>query len=148
MKSRQSIIIIIVFLLSLSSCRGNNEKQSVNENDPSDIINSEVSIPGNISDLKPEEMMFLVEGAIDSWMFYNLDNYASYEAIMRKTDYDSVRNIHIHHVRFRTMNKAGGYVTKEKTFEVNFKIDENGVPDYTVLEIPTTKPYFTLESDK
>ena len=71
MKSRQSIIIIIVFLLSLSSCRGNNEKQSVNENDSENLVDSEIANSDNISDLKPEEMMFLVEGAIDSWMFYN-----------------------------------------------------------------------------
>lgn len=148
MKLIINLSIILSTLLSLTSCKGDKTKEAVNEIDSSVIINSEVSIPENISDLKPEEMMFLVEGAVDSWMFYNLDNYASYEAIIRKTDYDSVRNIHIHHIRYRTMNKEGGYETTEKTFEVTFHIHENGVPDYTVTEIPTTKPNFTLESSK
>ena len=146
--SNPLLIIIIGTLLSLSSCKGYNQKNADDGNDSTITINSEISIPESISDLKPEEMMPLVEGAVDSWMFYNLDNYASYKAIMRKTDYDSARNIHTHHVRYRTMNKEGGYETTEKTFEVTFSLDENGVLDYTINEIPTTKPYFTLETGK
>ena len=71
-------------LLSLTSCKGDKTKESVNENDSSDIINSEVSIPENISDLKPEEMMFLVEGAVDSWFFYHLHDYRSYEGVLKR----------------------------------------------------------------
>lgn len=136
-----SISITIALFLSFSSCKRN--RLSI-DNEKKDSINNspESTVQARISNLKPEEMMFLVEGAVDSWMFYNLDNFASYEVIMRKTDYDSVRNIHIHHVRYRTMNKEGGYETTEKTFDVTFSIDKKGVLDYTINEIPTLEPYF------
>lgn len=99
------------------------------------IEKEEINSPQRIDELKPHEMMFLVEGAIDTWFFYNLDNYASFKPIIRKTDYDSIRNIHIHHIRYRSMNLDGGYETVEKTFSVTFTFNDKGVSDFTVTEI-------------
>lgn len=146
-KKRNSLtlpLLIIGISVFVSSCGGKVKTESINDADKIEVD----SVPANaesISDLKAEEMIFLVEGAVDTWFFYNLDNYASYEAVMRKTDYDPARNIHIHHVRYRTMNKEGGYETTEKTFEVSFTLNDKGVPDFKVEEVPTTKREFSLE---
>ena len=122
-------------LLSLTSCKGDKTKESIYENDPSDIINSEVSIPENISDLKPEEMMFLVEGAVDSWFFYHLHDYRSYEPIIRSTDYNADEDVYIHKCRYRASTLGGGYETEEKTFKVTFNIDSQGMKDFHIEDI-------------
>lgn len=112
----KSLFLLICGALFLNSCSGKSKTpDAINEDTLSDIaeVSSHINTD-NLSDLKPEEMMFLVEGAVDSWFFYNLDNYDSYKPILRKTDYDSIRNLHIHHVRYKTMNKEGGFETTEK----------------------------------
>ena len=109
------------------------------KNDPSDIINSEVSIPENISDLKPEEMMFLVEGAVDSWFFYHLHDYRSYEPIIRSTDYNADGDYYIHKCRYRASTLGGGYETEEKTFKVTFDIDSQGMKDFHVEDLTGNK---------
>lgn len=139
-------LISISLILSLSSCKSDKSKAETEGLNSTDIEIYEAAAQENVSDLKPEEMIFLVEGAVDSWFFYNLDNYRSYEAIMRSTDYDSTRNVHIHHVRYRFMNKEGGYETTEKTFEVSFTLNENGTPDFEVKDIPTTEKKFTIDT--
>lgn len=142
------LFVIIGFLLSLSSCKGDKTGEGKISPDSINIDDIGSTVKENVSDLKPKEMIFLVEGAVDTWFFYNLDNYASYEAIMRNTEYDSIRNIHIHHVRFRSMNKDGGYETTEKTFEVSFTLNEKDVPEFNVKEIPMMEKKFTLDSRK
>lgn len=135
MKRLKTIYFIIGILLSLTSCKGDKTKESVNEIDSSVIINSEVSIPENISDLKPEEMMFLVEGAIDSWFFYHLHDYRSYEPIIRSTDYNAEEDYYIHKCRYRASTLGGGFETEEKIFKVTFDIDSQGMKDFHVEDI-------------
>ena len=129
------IYILMTFLLSLTSCKGDKTKESINENETSDIINSEVSIPENISDLKPEEMMFLVEGAVDSWFFYHLHDYRSYEPIIRSTDYNAEGDYYIHKCRYRASTLGGGYETEDKIFKVYLQIDSTGLKDFHVEDI-------------
>lgn len=126
------------FALSLISCGTKGEKHLPQPQ----VADKEREMCGNkkqsesIKDLTPAEMMPLVEGAVDTWFFYHLDNYGSYTPIIRRTDYDSLKNIHIHHIRYRVMNREGGYETSEKAFEVNFIFDEKGTPNFNVIEIP------------
>ena len=122
-------------LLSLTSCKGDKTKESVNEIDSSVIINSGVSIPENISDLKSEEMMFLVEGAVDSWFFYHLHDYRSYEPIIRSTDYNADEDVYIHKCRYRASTLEGGYETEEKIFKVSLQVDSTGLKDFNVEDI-------------
>ena len=131
---RLLVILECSILLIILSCN-NSKTKEIGNNDSQIIETEEINSTQRIDELKPDEMMFLVEGAIDTWFFYNLDNYASYTPIIRKTDYDSIRNIHIHHIRYRSMNLDGGYETVEKTFSVTFTFNDKGVPDFTVTEI-------------
>ena len=66
MKRLKTIYFIIGILLSLSSCNVGKTKGEDKECDSINIINSKFDTPENISDLKHEEMIFLVEGAVDS----------------------------------------------------------------------------------
>ena len=127
--------LIIGLLLSLSSCNGNRKNEAGNENDSNNIINSEIAIPENISDLKPEEMMFLVEGAVDSWFFYHLHDYRSYEPIIRSTDYNAEGDYYIHKCRYRASTLGGGYETEEKIFKVSLQVDSIGLKDFNVEDI-------------
>ena len=129
------IYILMAFLLSRTSCKGDKTKESVNENDTSDIINAEASIPENISDLKPGEMMFLVEGAVDSWFFYHLHDYLSYEPIIRSTNYNADEDVYIHKCRYRASTLEGGYETEEKIFKVTLQVDSSGLKDFNVEDI-------------
>ena len=119
-------------LLSITSCKGDKTKESINENDSSDIINSEIETSENISDLKPEEMMFLVEGTVDSWFFYHLHDYRSYEPIIRSTDYNAEEDYYIHKCRYRASTLGGGYETEEKIFKVSLQVDSTGLKDFNV----------------
>ena len=135
MKKLKVTYCILGILLSLTSCKGDKTKESVNENNSSDIINSEIAIPENISDLKSEEMMFLVEGAVDSWFFYHLHDYRSYEPIIRSTDYNADGDYYIHKCRYRASTLGGGYETEEKMFKVSLQVDSTGLKDFNVEDI-------------
>ena len=96
MKIPKLIYGLIGILLSLSSCKGNSKKNVIEGKDSIEIISTEITIPDNITDLKPEEMIFLIEGAVDSWFFYHLHDYRSYEPIIRSTDYNAGGDYYIH----------------------------------------------------
>lgn len=107
-------------------------------NETTDIDNVSVEEQGtlnNVADLNHEEMMFLVEGAVDAWFFQHSNNYASYEPIVRNTKYDTATDSYIHYIRYRVMNLNGGYETIEKNFNVTFTIDKEGIHSYTVNEM-------------
>ena len=83
----------------------------------------------------PERNYLLVEQAVDAWLYFNLSDYKSYEPLIRSTDYDSARNLYIHHLRLRTMNKQGGMETYDRLFEIDMtRHGENGNP-FHVREI-------------
>ena len=83
----------------------------------------------------PEDNYILVEQAVDAWLYFNLSDYKSYEPLIRSTDYDSARNLYIHHLRLRTMNKQGGMETYDRLFEIDMtRQGENGNP-FHVREI-------------
>ena len=139
MKRLKIIYSLIGILLSFTSCKSDKTREDVNENDSSDIINSEIAIPENISDLKSEEMMFLVERAVDSWFFYHLHDYRSYEPIIRSTDYNADGDYYIHKCRYRASTLEGGYETEEKTFKVSLQVDSTGLKDFNVEDITCRK---------
>ena len=130
------IIISLVFgiVISLYSCNGKS-KTDTNCKEDSLIENTDLNRQENISDLKPEEMMFLVEGAVDSWFFYHLHDYRSFEPIIRSTDYKADEDYFIHKCRYRASTLGGGYETEEKIFKVTFDIDSQGMKDFHVEDI-------------
>lgn len=128
-------LYIIGFLLSLSSCNVDKTKEADKEYSPANKENSYINIPQNISDLKSEEMMFLVEGAVESWFFNHLHDYRSYEPIIRTTDYNSEENYYIHKCRYRASTLGGGYETEEKIFKVTLQVDSTGLKDFNVEDI-------------
>ena len=71
MKSRQYLIIIIVFLLSFSSCNIDKTIANVIE-ESTNIEGFGLSDQESFSDLKREGMIFHVEGVINSCFFYHL----------------------------------------------------------------------------
>ena len=135
MKRLKTIYFIIGILLSLSSCNVGKTKGDDKECDSINIINSKFDTPENISDLKHEEMIFLVEGAVDSWFFYHLHDYRSYEPIIRSTDYNADGDYYIHKCRYRASTLGGGSETEKKIFKVTFDIDSQGMKDFHVEDI-------------
>ena len=135
MKRLKTIYFIIGILLSLSSCNVGKTKGEDKEFDSINIINSKFDTPENISDLKPEEMMFLVEGAVDSWFFYHLHDYRSYEPIIRSTHYNADGDFYIHKCRYRASTLEGGYETEEKIFKISLQVDSTGFKDFQIEDI-------------
>lgn len=76
-----------------------------------------------------------VDQAIDAWLYFKLSDFKSYQPIIRTTRYDSIRNIHTQHLRYRVMNEQGGMVTLERDFEVDLnRPGDHGIP-FFVKEI-------------
>lgn len=138
--------IIMGVSLSMSSCTGKestNTQPSINSSLNNDsLLNNQSSI----ADLNPDEMIFLVEGAVDSWFFYHLHDYRSYEPIIRSTEYDDSERCFIHKCRYRASTLGGGYETEEKIFKVTFDIDPRGIKDFNVVDI-TGKKSLTEKED-
>ena len=130
--------ILIYFLVATSnllvfSCGKNNSGQI--QNDSIRIIGFENEmIQENLEDRKGELYM-LVEGAVDSWFFYHLHDYRSYEPIIRSTDYNAEEDYYIHKCRYRASTLGGGFETEEKIFKVTFDIDSQGMKDFHVEDI-------------
>lgn len=134
MKSLVNIFLIIGISISISACVGKSKTEMICNGDT--IIENETLIrQENIQDLKPEEMMFLVEGAVDSWFFYHLHDYRSYEPIIRSTDYNADEDYFIHKCRYRASTLGGGYETEEKIFQVTLQVDSTGLKDFNVEDI-------------
>ena len=77
----------------------------------------------------PEKDWIFVQQAVDAWLYFHLSDFKSYEPLRRSTDYDSIRDIYIHHLRYRTMNEQGGVVTVERDYEVDLnRQGDNGNP--------------------
>lgn len=77
----------------------------------------------------PEKDWIFVQQAVDAWLYFHLSDFKSYEPLRRSTDYDSIRDIYIHHLRYRTMNEQGGMVTVERDYEVDLnRQGDNGNP--------------------
>ena len=134
-KNLNLLPLFIGYLLALSSCNGD---KSTNEETRQDSIKIEILGSGNsenVSDLKPEEMIFLVEAAVDSWFFYHLHDYRSYEPLIRSTEYNAEEDYYIHKCRYRASTLGGGYETENKIFKVTFQIDPEGMKDYNVEDI-------------
>lgn len=77
----------------------------------------------------PEKNWIFVQQAVDAWLYFHLSDFKSYEPLRRSTDYDSIRDIYIHHLRYRSMNEQGGMVTVERDYEVDLnRQGDNGNP--------------------
>ena len=131
--------ITICIIPYLASCSGKSDAsgpEDKNSGMSSDTLTIERNI---ITELKPDEMMFFVEGAVDSWFFYHLHDYRSYEAIIRSTEYDEMEECYIHKCRYRASTLGGGYETEEKIFKVTFDINSQGLKDFNVVDITGKK---------
>lgn len=128
-----SVMIGVSF--SLWSCKGKSDASAMEENDAYINVDSTENIQKSIADLKSDEMIFLVEGAVDSWFFYHLHDYRSYEPIIRSTEYDEAENCYIHKCRYRASTLGGGYSTEEKIFKVTFDIDSKDLKDFKVIDL-------------
>ncbi|MDE6423198.1 MAG: hypothetical protein K2K95_07240 [Muribaculaceae bacterium] len=77
----------------------------------------------------PEKDWIFVQQAVDAWLYFHLSDFKSYEPLRRSTDYDSIRDIYIHHLRYRSMNEQGGMITVERDYEVDLnRQGDNGNP--------------------
>lgn len=77
-----------------------------------------MSVAGMVSE-DPEKFFLIVEQAVDAWLYFNISDFKSYEPLIRYTIYDAGRNVYIHHLRYRSINKEGGMDTTEAKFEVD-----------------------------
>lgn len=87
---------------------------------------------------EPEKNYLFVEQAVDAWLYFHLQDYRNYEPLIRSTEYNSVSNLYIHHLRLRTMNQEGGLETTERTFQVDLtRQGDHGNPFYVeeIIEI-------------
>ena len=135
--------VFSMLLCILSSCSGH-EKHKVSANEP-----IEESLPApfdslcipeqSLKDLLPSQQYILVEGAVDSWFFFHLHDYRSYEAIIRTTDFIEDKGYFIHKVRYRASTLEGGYETDEKIFRVTINISNKGIPNFDVEDITGRK---------
>lgn len=131
---RQILTIIPVLFLLISCAKGESE----NKKDPT-VLSEEIkvgskpeSMPRTVTTFdNPEENYLLVEQAVDAWLYFHLPDYKSYEPLIRSTEYDSLQNLYIHHLRLRMINPQGGPVTEERTFKVDMTREgERGNPFY------------------
>lgn len=146
MDMKTKVLIIFLVPLTLTGCgqQKKNPKDSDSRIEFSQTENSESRTEG-IQDLTPQQQFLLVEQAVDSWMYFHLLDFSSYAPLIRSTDYDARRNVHIHHLRYRAANAMGGRETHEKTFEVRLDISPDGLKDFDVKDItgsqnPTETP--------
>lgn len=128
MKSASFIFIMGAFILSGCS------KPKSHQNQPIDTTSI-------ICDFKEDtinktDYILFAEQAVNAWFYYNLPNFASYQRLSAKIDYNSNEDCYYYQCRYKTMNVKGGYETFEKSFRVELDIDNNGaVKDYHVQEL-------------
>lgn len=115
--------------------QGCSSKRDHGHDDGSQATEEEIVRDGSGSE--EEDLRILAEQAVDAWMFYNLQDFRSYEPLIRNTEYLPDSNLYIHTVRYREMNENGGMMTYEKTFKVRLILSSDGrLEDYEVREIP------------
>lgn len=136
---KEYILGLFLFIFSggivFSSC----SKVKEQNQETSDFLEKEnieefISQEDNLKELKPE-LYILVEGAVDTWFFYNLLDYRSYEPIIRSTDYIPQEDIFIHKCRYRARTLNGGFETVEKTFRVSLDVDAKSIDGFQVEDI-------------
>lgn len=116
---RLYIALGVIALMSIVGCQNKTE----NSQEAIAFIvrpeNAEIMTDKEIEPGLPDPNVLLVEQAVDAWLYFNLEDYKSYEALIRSTEYDSISGIYTHHIRYRYMNESGGLVTTEQDFEVD-----------------------------
>ena len=71
-------------------------------------------------EVSEEGIFMLIEQSVDTWFFYHLENWNSYQPITRSTNYNKADDTYRHNIRYRAMNKNGGIETHSKEFKVAF----------------------------
>ena len=138
----QILIWTIISIVIFSGCGAPHKKSEAglsipDESVPIEETRTEDKVPTTVKPTgNPEKDWIFVEQAVDTWPYFHLSDFKTYEPLMRSTDYDSDRDIYIHHLRFRTMNEQGGSVTIEQDYEVDLnRPGDNGNP-FLVKERP------------
>ena len=132
----------VISIVLLSSCGALHQKSETGDSIPEECnhigeTQTEDNIPTTIQPTgDPEKDWIFVEQAVDAWLYFHLSDFKNYEPLIRSTDYDSNRNIYIHHLRFRTMNEQGGLVSIEQDYEVDLNRPGNHGNPFHVKEIP------------
>lgn len=131
---RLSIFLLVTSLnILLFSCGKNTgthiQKDSIN------IMGKENEMMQENLEKRKGELYMWVEGALDTWFFYHLHDYRSFEPIIRSTDYNAEEDYYVHKCRFRASTLGGGYETEEKIFMVSLQVDSTGLKDFNVEDI-------------
>lgn len=127
-------VIIILLLIFLSSSCNKSRQSSGLEDNLRPVFSEPVENVEGLKD-KKGELYMLVEGAVDTWFFYHLHDYRSYEPMIRSTDYNLEEDNYIHKCRYRASTLEGGYETDEKIFKVILDVDYTGLKDFHVEDI-------------
>ena len=130
------VIVFGLLCYVLFSCKKESTETSSTDNEGP--TQDEVTAREDLEDRKGE-LYILVEGAVDSWLFYHLHDYRSYEPLIRSTEYNADEDYYIHKCRYRASTLEGGYETEEKIFVVRLELDSIGLQNFKVEDITGTK---------
>ncbi len=126
MKSKAIFVIscIVLIIILLPACKSSNRDSKLenkdHESDPIKVMASELPTPTTITPTgDPKKDWIFVEQAVDAWLYFHLSDFKSYKPLRRSTDYDTIRHIYIHHLRYTTMNTQGGMITIDQDYEVD-----------------------------